>query len=223
MWIVLRAVGYLFERVGYSFSPGNGVELFFGHLLLTAKVHYSLVDTLPVVHVFPLSPYLLELGFTLVHSHLVVEIPHRVLVVLSLVLRVAVVYVAGSASVLCYYLLSFLLGQLVLLLLFLFLQSLDHAVDGLVALFLVHLCQSLERVLQMNGVCVRHKLVENFGTSRQFLVVLTLFVEQSYSLAVAALRIVIALALPVNVAELEQQHTFLYAVTGRTAVSFLVC
>ena len=159
----------------------------------------------------------------MVHSHLVVEIPHRVLVVLSLVLLVAVVYVAGSASVLCYYLLSFLLGQLVLLLLFLFLQSLDHAVDGLVALFLVHLCQSLERVLQMNGVCVRHKLVENFGTSRQFLVVLTLFVEQSYSLAVAALRIVIALALPVNVAELEQQHTFLYAVTGRTAVSFLVC
>ena len=161
VWIVLRAVGYQFERIGYGFGLCYGVELFFGHLQLFAKGHDGLVHALPVVHVFSLSPFLLEFGFTLIHCHLVVEVPHRIFVCLSGSLLIVVVYVVHSASVLRYYLLRFLLSQLVLFFLFLFLQSFYHAVDGFVTLFLVHFCQCLERVLQMDSICVRHKFVEN--------------------------------------------------------------
>ena len=221
--IVLRAVGYLLERVCQSFRPGDGVELLFGHLLRCVKRHDGLVDTLPVVHVFPFSPYLLELRLALVHSHLVVEIPHRALVARSLVLPVGVAGVSGVASVLRYHVLRVLLRQPVLLLLLLFLQFLYHTVNRLIALFLAHLCQCLKRVLQVYGVCVRHELVEDLRPPRQFLIVLALLVEQTYRLAVAPLRVAVAFALPVKTSELQQEYAFLYAVACRAAVSLFVC
>ena len=63
----------------------------------------------------------------------------------------------------------------------------------------------------MYGVGVWHEVVQNLRAVRQLLVVFALFVEHTDGLTVAALRVVVALLVPVDVAELQQQHALLYA------------
>ncbi len=115
---------------------------------------------------------------------------------------------------------SLLGGPLFLLLLLL--QSLYHTVDGLVAFVLRQAGKHLQRVLQIDGIGERHQFVEHLRAFRQLLIVAAVFVQQSDGLAVTALRIVILLARPIEVSELEQQHTFLYTVAHRLLVAFLV-
>ena len=128
---------------------------------------------------------------------------------MSLVDR-SVVAVAGGTIAL-QGLLSVGLRLLALFLLFLLLQGFDDTVDGGIAVLLAHLCQCLQRVLQMHGIGVRHQFVEHLRAARELFVVVALLVEQADGLAIAALGIVELLLLPVEVAELQQQHTLLNA------------
>ena len=107
------------------------------------------------------------------------------------------------------------------LLLFLF-QFIDDAVDYLQLFFLRHHREFQQRVLQMDGIGVRHQFVEHLRAVRQFLVVVAILVQQSDGLAVAALGIVVFLHLPVQVSQGQQQHAFLYATARRLLVAFLV-
>ena len=74
----------------------------------------------------------------------------------------------------------------------------------------------------MDGFCKRHQLVEHFRAVRQLLIVVALLVEQTDGLAVAAACIAEFLHRPVNVAQTEQQHTFLNARACGLLVAFLV-
>ena len=112
-------------------------------------------------------------------------------------------------------------GFVGLFLLFL-LQGVDNAVDSRQTVFLRHLCQLLQRVLQVDGLGVWHQLVEHLRATCQFLVVGTVLVEQSDGLAVAALGVGIALHIPVQTAKTQQQHAFLNARTGSFRGTILV-
>ena len=165
--------------------------------------HDGLVHTLPVIHILALAPLLLEGLLTLVHGHLVVEVPLSVaacrlwrLALLGVGVGVAV----ALGATLCQLFLHFFLLGLVALLLLLLLEGFDDAVDGGVAFFLVHLRQQLQRVLQVDGVGVGHQLVEHLRALRQFLVVGAVLVQQADGFAVAALGVVVFLAFPVDVA-----------------------
>ena len=156
---------------------------------------------------------LLECRLTLAHRHLVVEVPLCIALVLLVLHRRVVAelvvlrhIVAAVLLVLCV-----LLSQQSAFLLLLLLQRLDGAVDGCVALALAHLGERLQRVLQVYGVGVRHEVVQNLRACCKLLVVLTLLVEHTDSLTVAALRVVVALLVPIDVAQLQQQHALLYA------------
>ena len=217
MRIVLRTICHECQRVGCGFSLRYRVLLLFGQFGLVAlERHNRLVHTLPVVYVLALAPLLLERRLTLAHRHLVVEVPLCVALVL-LVLLVLHRRVVAELVVLRHIVAAVLLVLCVLLslqsafLLLLLLQCLDGAVDGCVAFALAHLGERLQRVLQVYGVGVRHEVVQNLRAVRQLFVVLALLVEHTDSLTVAALRVVVALLVPVYVAQLQQQHALLYA------------
>ena len=214
MRVVLCAVSDECERVGYGFRLRYGVLLLLGEFRLVGlERHHRLVHALPVVHILALAPLLLERRLTLTHRHLVVEVPLRVALVL-LVLHsrvVAELVVLRHVVAAVHLVLRVLLCLQSAFLLLLLLQCLDGAVDGSVAVALAHLGERLQRVLQVYGIGVRHEVVQNLRAVRQLLVVLALFVEHTYSLTVAALRVVVALLVPVDVAELQQQHALLYA------------
>ena len=162
----------------------------------------GLVRALPVVGILTLAPLLLERLFTLVHGHLVVEIPLTVggggrlwgggtcgLVTVT------------HGTLLLLDALHLGLKGFVTFLLFFLLQCFNDAVDSCQTVFLGHVGQLLQGVLQMNGIRIRYQFVKNLGAFGQHLVVVTLLVEQSDSLAIAALRIIVFLELPVKVAQ----------------------
>ena len=74
----------------------------------------------------------------------------------------------------------------------------------------------------MDGVSIRHQFVEHLRTLRKRLVVFAVFVEQADGLAIAATGVAILLHLPVEVAEVEQQHSLLHATTRGLGVALLV-
>ena len=217
MRVVLCAVGDERQRVGYGFRLRYGVLLLLGEFRLVGlERHHRLVHALPVVHILALAPLLLERRLTLAHRHLVVEVPLRVALVLQVLLVlhrrvVAELIVLRHVVAAVHLVLRVLLRLQSALLLLLLLQSLDSAVDGSVAVALAHLGERLQRVLQVYGVGVRHEVVQNLRAVRQLLVVLALLVEHTDGLTIAALRVVVALLVPVDVAELQQQHALLYA------------
>ena len=63
----------------------------------------------------------------------------------------------------------------------------------------------------MHGISIWYELVEHFRAVGQLFVVLAFLVKQSDSLTVASLCVGIAFHVPVDVAQSEQEHTFLYA------------
>ena len=214
MWVVLCAVSDECERVGYCFRLRYGVLLLLGEFRLVGlERNHRLVHALPVVHILALAPLLLECRLTLAHRHLVVEVPLRVALVLLVLHRcvVAELIVLRHVVAAVHLVLRVLLCLQSAFLLLLLLQCLDSAVDGSVAVALAHLGERLQRVLQVYGVGVWHEVVQNLRAVRQLLVVLALFVEHTDGLTVAALRVVVALLVPVDVAELQQQHALLYA------------
>ena len=227
MRVVLGAVRYLSQRVLYGFLTCDGVELSLAKLrflLIAAEVHHRLVDALPVVHVLTLAPHLLEGRLTLAYSRGVIEIPQTVGLLIHVVLLFVVLLLhVVAAAVLLHGLLRILLCESVTLLLLLALQFGDGSVDGSVAVLLVHLGKRLQRVLQVYGVGIWHQLVEHLRAMRQFLVVLTFLVQQSDGLAIASLCVVIALHLPIDVAQLKQEHALLDARPCGFGGTALVC
>ena len=163
VWIVLRAVGDLLERVLNGFLACNGVEHFLRHVLASAAQasHDGLVGALPVVDVFALAPLSLEGLLALLHGHGVVEIPLAALLLVGLRGRRGSVPIADGAISL-HLLLSIGLGLLALFFLLLFLQGLDDAVDGGIAILLAHLGKRLQGVLQVDCVGVGNQFVEHF-------------------------------------------------------------
>ena len=117
---------------------------------------------------------------------------------------------------------GFLLSLFFAFFLFFLLQGGNHAVDGSIAVFLIHLCQCLEGVLQGYGIGEGYQFVEHLGAVGELLVVLALLVEQADGFAVAALGIGEFLSNPVDVAQMQEEHTFLYAASGGLGNAFLV-
>ena len=223
--IVLRTVGNGSDRVGHLFSPDNRVALFVGPLLRTLSAHGNdgLVDTLPVVDILTASPEFLEVGLSLGHSHRIVEVPQPLRVVGRIGGGVRIVAVArivttilgdGSGRI--------LFGLQPALLTLLLFERLDDTVDGGVAVFLAHGGQRLEGVLQVYGLGEGHQFVEHLRPVGELLVVLAVFVEHADGRPVAPLGIGVLLAVPVEIAETEQQHTLLYAAAGRLGIALLV-
>ena len=114
------------------------------------------------------------------------------------------------------------LGLPALFFLLLLLQRFDDTVNGGIAVFFAHLRQSLQGVLQVDGIGMWHKFVENLRATRQLFVVLSFLVEQADGFAVAALGIVELLLLPIQVAEFQEQHALFDAASGCLLVAFLV-
>ena len=167
MWVVLRTILELFQRVLCQLSLCYRVFLLFGklHVGIAIKVaHHSFVHTLPIVGILALSPKFFESLLTLLHSHSIIEIPHSILTVVLLSLRsiisIGIISVARSAIAL-HGLLSVLFVFQSFLLFLLSFQFCYHPIDGSISVFLAHLCQSLQRVLQMYGVGIRHQLVKH--------------------------------------------------------------
>ena len=189
------------------------------------KVHHRTVGTSPVVNVLTPAPLLLEALLTLAHSLRVIEIPQSGLSAarnggsgdLS---------VRGPVAIPGFFLLHSLLSLQLFLLAFLLLFLLDevfyHLINNLVTLFLRHLGQSLQRVLQGNGIGIGHQFVEHFRTLVQLFVVLAVFVQQTDGLAIAALGVAIFLLIPIHITQRQQQHTFLDAATCRLLHTFLI-
>ena len=219
--VVLRAVQAVVYRVLHSLRRRYRVALPVGELRHVVLRHHRAVHALPVVNVLAPPPQFLERRLSLVHRHLVVEIPLAVLHLL-LLLRV-LVHVPTVSLVGSLLLLRLLLGLREPFLLLLLLQGLYHPVDGSIAVGLRHFCQRLQRVLQMHCLGERHELVEYLRAFREGLVVLAVLVEQSYRLAVAPLRVGEFLPRPVQVAEPQQQHAFLHPGACRLLVARLVC
>ena len=175
--VVGHRVGRLFN-VGQSairLSAAYAVDAFlrFRSVHASLKVDHSPVGALPVVGVLALAPLPLERLLTLIDGNRIVEVPLAIALLGDVGRRRAiggVGAVACSASLLeCF--LNLGLQSLVALLLFLFLQGINHAVDGLQTLLLRHLCQFLQRVLQVDGFGKGHQLVEHLRAVRQLLVV----------------------------------------------------
>ena len=167
MWVVLRTILELLQRVLRQLSLCYRVFLLFGkfNVGIAIKVaHHSFVHTLPVVGILALSPKFFESLLTLLHSHSIIEIPHSILTVVLLSLRsiisIGIISVAHSAIAL-HGLLSILFVFQSFLLFLLSFQFCYHPIDGSISVFLAHLCQSLQRVLQMYGVGIRHQLVKH--------------------------------------------------------------
>ena len=76
--------------------------------------------------------------------------------------------------------------------------------------------------MQLHGIGVRHQFIEHLAAVGELLIVLALLVEQSDGLAIAAAGIGEFLLSPVQVAQVQQEHTFLYATAGGTLVALLV-
>ena len=175
-----------------------------------------------MVGILTLAPLLLESLLALVDGHLVVEIPLAVVRGVCRCRRpVALVSVALRPPALQG---PFHLGLqgLVALLLFFLLQFFYDAVDGGQAVFLRHVGQFLQGVLQMDGIGIWHQFVEHLRTDRQFLVVGALSVQQTDGFAIAALGIVVFLFLPVETTQPEQQYALLDAIAGSLLIAFLV-
>ena len=224
--VVLGAVGLSLNRVGAGSLAGHRVGLLWGQGLLVARCrHHRLVYPLPVVHILALAPEFLERGLTLAHRHGVIEVPLAVALLSYSGLLGVGTAVAGHSR-LTPVLALHGLGIVLLLgtaLLFLFLlQGRYHAVYGSIALGLAHAGQGLQRVLQGHGLGMGHQFVQHLRPLRQLPVVGAVLVQQSDGLAIAAARIRELLALPVQVAQTQEQHTFLDTATGGLAVARLV-
>ena len=61
----------------------------------------------------------------------------------------------------------------------------------------------------MDGVGIRHQLIENLRALRELLVVRTVLIQQSDGRTIAATGVTEFLQFPVHVTQLQQQHTFL--------------
>ena len=224
--IVLRAVCYLLQRILHGSGFGQRVAHLIGKFLRTHRLRdNSLIGALPVVDVLAFAPQFLESLLTLSNSHRIIEVPCTLFCLLR---RLGLLLVVGVlAPVTALFLLHALLSLSLLLpsafLLLFLLQLFYHAVDGCIALAFGQFGQPLQRILQMDGICEGHQLVEHFRTPRQLLVVGPLFVEQSDGFAVATLRVVELLHGPIEVSELQQQHTFLHSAARSFLVSVLVC
>ena len=185
--------------------------------------HYRLVHALPVVGILTLAPFLCECLLALLHRHRVIEIPcaFSALHVRSGRSRCgrSVADVCSLSAVALR--LLFELRQFFLFLFFL--QRLYYAVNGRIAVGFAHERQLLQRVLQMYVVCMRSEFVEHLRALRQLFVVIAVFIEQTYRLAITASCVAEFLQLPVEVAQMQQQHTFFYARACRLLVAFLVC
>ncbi len=179
---------------------------------------------MPVVGVLALAPQTLEGILSLGDCHGIVEVPQSRLSAQGHVghgvLRRSVGCLAASAVGQLACSLGFLL--LASLLALFLLQFLYHAVDGSVALALGHQRQCLQRVLKVDGVGMRHQLVEHLGAFGELLIVVAVLVEHTYGRAVAAACVAELLHRPVQVAELEQQHTALNAASGGFLVALLI-
>ena len=116
---------------------------------------------MPVVLVLALAPLLLEGGLTLRDGQLVVEIPFAALLLVGLIGSGRLVAVAHTTIFGLGLLRHFLKLGLALFFLF-FLEGLDHTVDGFIAVFLRHVGQGEEGVLQMNGIGIGCQFVEDF-------------------------------------------------------------
>ena len=227
MRVVLRAVIHLFERVLHSLSLLYRILLFLRKLcfVCTSQAgHYCLVYTLPVVDILSLSPLAFKSLLTLLHRHGTIEIPCGIL---SSALWCCCIWASSSigitvSAVPLQGLLRISLSLAVAFFLFFLLECRYYSVNSLITLLLVHFCKSLQGVLQIDGVSERHQLVENLRASGQLLIVVTFLVKQSDSLAIASACICEFFLLPIDVAQLEQEHTFLYAGTGGLHGSFLV-
>ena len=142
--VVLGAVGHLFQRVGQRFGLHDGVALLVGEVGQFVGTRFGsynrFVDTLPVVHVLALSPELLESLLTLVHGHLVVEVPQSVLQVVRRLQRLCLLGAVAHGSVLLQCFLSFGLLLLAFLLLFFLDERLDDTVDSGITVLLIHFC-----------------------------------------------------------------------------------
>ena len=186
--------------------------------------HHRLVDALPVVHILALAPQFLEGGLTLADGQRVVEIPCVGLLRADVPLGSSVLplHHVVAAPVALHLLLGILLSLAVALLLLLPFQFGYHAVDGGITVFLAHLGECLQRILQVDGVGIGCQLVEYLRAFRQLLVVVAVLVQQSDGLSVAASGIAELLLLPVQVAQVQQQHTLLNAVARALLVALLV-
>ena len=180
MRIVLRAVGDILQRVGQRLSLHDGVALLVGEVLQVVRVlsrsHHRLVDALPVVDVLALAPLFLESLLTLIDGHHVVEIPLPVFLLVLLLHGEVLLCAVALCPVFLHHLFSLGLLLLALLLLLFLDEFLDDAVDSGIAVLLVHLRQFLQRVLQMDGIGVRHQVVEHLRAIRQLFVVVALLV-----------------------------------------------
>ena len=107
----------------------------------------------------------------------------------------------------------------VALLLLLFLQLGYNPVYRLIAVFFAHLCKSLERILQVDSFRVRHQFIKHLGAFGQLLVVFAVLVQQSDGLAVTTACIAEKFFLPIQVSQVQKQHTFFYATAGGLGIS----
>ena len=177
---------------------------------------------MPIVDILTLSPLSLESGLALADGLRIIEVPQSLLSAGRRHRRLGGIVAVTLCALLLYGLfgLSLLGGPFFLT--FFRLQSLDDAVDGLIALFLGQTGQHLQRVLQMDGVGVGHEFVEHFRPLRQFLIIAALLVQQSDSLAVTPLRVVVTLLSPIEIAEMKQQYTLLDAAARGFLVARLI-
>ena len=76
----------------------------------------------------------------------------------------------------------------------------------------IHLCQRLQRVLQMHGFGIGYECVKDFGSLGELGVVLPILVQHADRLGVAALRISKSLPIPIEISKSQHQHAFLHAI-----------
>ena len=221
--IVLCAVCDMFQRISHLFGTHERVTLFIGQLRLVFihQIAYnSFIAPLPVVHILTLTPLLLEGCLTLRQSHRVVEIPSSC-TLLRVDIRLGDVRHI-TATVLC------LLGSGISLSLFLaffllfLLQSINHAINGFVAVFLRHLRQLLQRVLQMYSLSIGHQFVKHNRTFRQLFVVVSFLVQQTDGFTIAPFGVAEFLLQPIQVTQMQEQYTFLDTASCSFLIAFLV-
>ncbi len=224
--VVLCTVSHILDRILHCRHISKRVAHLVGHLVNALSLcDDSFVDTLPVVHILSLSPKFLESRLTLVNSHLVIEIPECILLISIIVLRIiisVIVVETRITAVFSNFLLRFSFRLSIAFRLFLLLQSLDNAVDGSVAFLFRHLGKRLQRVLQVYRLGIRYEFIKNLRSFRQLFVVLTILVEQSDSLPIAALCIAIVLFSPIDIAQSKQQYTLLNAISCRLGITLFV-
>ena len=72
----------------------------------------------------------------------------------------------------------------------------------------------MQGVLQMDGVGIRHQFIENLRTVGELFVVFAVLVQESDGSIIASLGIAITVALPVYIAQMQQQYTFFNSVSA---------